>query len=127
MDRQELFEDFQRAVIQLAEALELPADNDVMKAGCIQYFEFSFELAWKTVKRFAEEEGMGDCSSPKSALKSAFASGWISDEEIWLDMLMSRNRMAHTYNSASALTIFEKLPDYLIALQQLRTQLEALK
>jgi len=127
MDRQELFEDFQRALIQLAEALELPADNDVMKAGCIQYFEFSFELAWKTVKRFAEEEGLGDCNSPKSALKSAFASGWISDEEIWLDMLMSRNRMAHTYNSASALTIFEKLPDYLIALQQLRTQLEALK
>jgi hypothetical protein len=26
MDRQELFEDFQRALIQLAEALELPAD-----------------------------------------------------------------------------------------------------
>ncbi len=98
-----------------------------MKAGCIQYFEFSFELAWKTVKRFAEEEGMGDCNSPKSALKSAFASGWISDEEIWLDMLMSRNRMAHTYNLASALTIFEQLPDYLIALQQLGAQLEALK
>ncbi len=55
MDRQELFEDFQRALIQLAEALELPADNDVMKAGCIQYFEFSFELAWKTVKRFGRD------------------------------------------------------------------------
>jgi nucleotidyltransferase substrate binding protein (TIGR01987 family) len=123
MDSRELFEDFQRAVIQLAEALELSADNDVVKAGCIQYFEFSFELAWKTVKRFAEEEGIGDCNSPKSSLKSAFSSGWITDEEIWLDMLMSRNRMAHTYNSASALTIFERLPDYLIALQQLQVAL----
>jgi nucleotidyltransferase substrate binding protein (TIGR01987 family) len=126
MDSRNLLSDFSRAVIQLGSALELSAENDVIKAGCIQYFEFSFELAWKTIKRLAEEDGMGECNSPKSALKAAFANGWIDDEEIWLDMLMSRNKMAHTYNSASALTIFEKLQDYLNALMHLQTKLNSL-
>ena len=106
--------------------LKLPVENDVIKAGCIQYFEFCFELAWKTVKRFAEDEGLGNCSSPKSALKAAFANGWLFEEEIWLDMLMSRNKMSHTCSASSALTIFEKLPGYLDALSQLKVKLAEL-
>jgi nucleotidyltransferase substrate binding protein (TIGR01987 family) len=119
MDSRVLLNDLSNAVVQLEDALSLPAENNVIKAGCIQYFEFSFELAWKTIKRFAQEEGLGDCNSPKSALKAAFANGWLLEEEIWLDMLMSRNKMSHTYSVSSALTIYEGLPGYLNALQQL--------
>jgi nucleotidyltransferase substrate binding protein (TIGR01987 family) len=126
MDSQELREDFVRAVAQFSAALEIPPESDLIKAGCIQYFEFSFELAWKSVKRCAENEGIGDCNSPKSALKAAFSTGWIEEEEVWLDMLMSRNRMSHTYSAASALTIYDKLPGYVAALQQLATTLSNL-
>jgi nucleotidyltransferase substrate binding protein (TIGR01987 family) len=126
MDSSDLLVDFGNALDQLDAALKLKVDNDVIKAGCIQYFEFSFELAWKTVKRFAEEEGVGDCNSPKSSLKAAFACKWIDDEAVWLDMLMSRNKMAHTYNASSALEIFDKLKLYYTALRELQEKLKAL-
>ncbi|MEI8205978.1 MAG: nucleotidyltransferase substrate binding protein [Kiritimatiellales bacterium] len=123
MDSQGLLADFKNAVTQLQEALRLPAANDVIKAGCIQYFEFSFELAWKTIKRFAEEDGLTDCGSPKSALKTAFSNGWIVNEEIWLDMLSSRNKMSHTYSAADALDVFDKLSGFADALQHLAEDL----
>jgi nucleotidyltransferase substrate binding protein (TIGR01987 family) len=126
MDSQELREDFRRAVAEFRSALEIDPESDLIKAGCIQYFEFSFELAWKSVKRCAENEGIGDCNSPKAALKAAFSFGWIEDEEVWLDMLMSRNRMSHTYSAASALTVYDKLPGYVAALQQLTITLDNL-
>jgi len=119
MDSRELLTDLEKALVQLQGALKLPAENDVIKAGCIQYFEFSFELAWKTIKRIAEEEGLSDCNSPKSALKAAFSNGWIETEEVWLDMLSSRNKMSHTYSPEDAIDIFDKLPAYANALRQL--------
>lgn len=123
MDSSELLEDFERAVSQFEDALSLVADNDVIKAGCIQYFEFTFELAWKTVKRIAQDEGIGDCNSPKAALKVAFSAGWLNDEEIGLDMLSSRNRMSHTYSASTALAVYDKLADYLPILKQLHAML----
>ena len=119
MDSQELLVDFQKALVQLQDALRIPAENDVIKAGCIQYFEFTFELAWKTIKRVAEGEGLADCNSPKSALKAAFSNGWVDVEEVWLEMLASRNKMAHTYSAEDAMDVFDKLPAYAEALQQL--------
>ncbi len=125
MDSQEMVMDFQNALRQMEGALALPAENDVIKAGCIQYFEFSFELAWKTVKHMAEDEGLTDCMSPKAALKTAFANGWIGDEEIWLEMLSSRNTMSHTYNAAEALRIYDRLRAYLKAMGKLANVLAA--
>ena len=119
MDSQRMVMDFKYALQQMEGALALPAVNDVIKAGCIQYFEFSFELAWKTVKHMAEDEGLTDCMSPKAALKTAFANGWIDDEEVWLEMLSSRNTMSHTYNAADALRIYDRLRPYLEAMQKL--------
>ncbi len=119
MDRQELLGDFKKALFQLQDALRDPSAGDVFKAGCIQYFEFTFELAWKTIKRVASDEGLPDCNSPKSALKAAFGNGWVESEDIWLDMLSYRNQMSHTYSSEDALSIYDKLSAYADSLQQL--------
>ncbi len=125
MDKNRLLEDLARAIAQLSGALNLPADHDVVKAGCIQYFEFSFELAWKTIKAIADEQGAQDCNSPKTALKFAFKNGWLADEAIWLEMLAARNQMAHTYNAPDAMVIYQKLPSFLGPLRQLENQLRA--
>lgn len=127
MDSRELLSDLANALSELESALRIPAENDVIKAGCIQYFEFTFELAWKTVKRFAEDEGIADCNSPKAALKAAFSIGWIDEEEVWLDMLTSRNKMSHTYSASSALKVFGKLPEYAVAINQLTATLSGMK
>lgn len=41
---------------QFHEALKI-AKSDLEKAGTIQYFEFTYELAWKTLKRILAARG----------------------------------------------------------------------
>ena len=57
-----LMSDFENAVQRLDDALEIPADSDLIRAGCIQYFEFCFELAWKSIRAIA---------SPRSPSRTA--------------------------------------------------------
>ena len=123
MDRNVLLGDLRKAISQFEKAMAIPTDDDVMKAGCIQYFEFSFELAWKTVKQIANDQGISDCNSPKASLKYAFKNGLIDDEETWLDMLASRNRMSHTYSVSRALLVYDKLSGFVDAFRQLEKRL----
>lgn len=118
-----LLDDYGSALLQLEEALATPASRDLEKAGCIQYFEFCFELAWKAVRNHAESQGVEPCLTPKACLKTAFFLGWIHDEAIWLDMLESRNKMSHTYDARRALAIYTKLPGYRDALRALNMAL----
>jgi len=105
--------DFNKAIEQLNTALSRKTDDELIQAGYIQYFKFTFELAWKTLKFAIIDQGLPDCYSPKSCLKQAFTVGWIENETIWLDMLASRNRMSHIYSAQATLGIYHQLPGYL--------------
>lgn len=121
-----IVDDFAAALAPLKSALAEPADRDLIKAGSIQYFEFSFELGWKACKVVSAEQGLPDCLSPKACLRQAFTQGWIDDEAVWLEMLDARNRMAHTYDARKALQIYESLPQFCAALQKLLAALQHL-
>lgn len=124
MDSRALLADYEQALRQLRSALQVPADSDVIKAGCIQYFEFCFELAWKSARTVAGEAGQL-VNSPRAALRQAFANGWIGAEEPWLEMLEARNRMTHTYDAKEALQVYGKLAGFAVALEALAVQLRA--
>ena len=49
----------------------------------------------------------GETGSPRMILKTAYKAGMISDEELWLNALISRNNVAHAYNEAIALDIIK--------------------
>ncbi len=108
-----LLKDFSKAVLQFENAIKKKTDEEVKQAGCIQYFEFCFELAWKTLKAFVDYKGILGCNSPRDCFKTAFTFGMIDEEKIWLDMLESRNLTAHTYDFENSLKVYKKLPKYL--------------
>jgi nucleotidyltransferase substrate binding protein (TIGR01987 family) len=114
-----LLSDLQLALARLEEALKLDSELDVYKAGCIQYFEFTFELAWKAIKATAEEAGLDAGGSPKSSLKTAYQQGWIEDEAVWLEMLEARNRMSHTYDAKDAIKVYGQLAGFIEPLKAL--------
>lgn len=120
MDEMDLLKtDLVSAIGQLDSALTRRSEDPVVQAGCIQYFEFCFELAWKTIKQAVVNEGLPECYSPKSCIQKAFELKWIMNETVWLDMLESRNIMTHTYSQADAVKIYGKLGSFLVELKTL--------
>jgi len=98
-------QNFNKAMNHLANALEIENPNFVQKAGIIQLFEMSFELAWKLLKDFLEEQGFQDVKSPRAALKKAFEIGLIEQGHEWMQLLEDRNRTSHTYDEEKATEI----------------------
>jgi nucleotidyltransferase substrate binding protein (TIGR01987 family) len=123
MDKRWIVQDLETALEQLAAALHVNPSDDLGRAGCIQYFEFCFELSWKAIKIVGSQLGLDECLSPKSCLRMAFGQAWIDADTIWLEMLDARNRMSHTYDAKSALKVYARLPDFLAAMQSLRDAL----
>lgn len=92
---------------QFHEALKI-AKSDLEKAGAIQYFKFTYELAWKTLKRILAARGK-DLNSPKPVFREAAFEKLIDDPEVWFDFIKDRNETVHTYNKAVANNIFNDL------------------
>lgn len=97
-------QNFQKAIARLDKACQQKSYNELELAGLIQTFEFSFELAWKTLKDLLEFEGY-DASSPRSAIRTALEAKHITAEqcETLLDALGKRNLLTHTYDEENAI------------------------
>ncbi|MBY5951377.1 nucleotidyltransferase substrate binding protein [Algoriphagus marincola] len=92
----------------LENALQISEPDMVQKAGIIQFFEMSFELAWNMVKDYLEEQGFVDIRSPRGALKKAFEVNLLDNGHDWMDLLHDINLTAHTFDEQKA-TEMEKL------------------
>lgn len=94
------FDNYRRAFSLLREAIE--QENPLTqpeKEGVIQRFEYTMELAWKTLKDYLESEGVVfDQITPRAVIRRAFEAGVITQGEIWQTALDARNRMSRTYN-----------------------------
>jgi nucleotidyltransferase substrate binding protein (TIGR01987 family) len=111
------------ALDRFGEALAISAPDEIVMDGTIQRFEFTFELFWKTLRRFLQQEGT-DTGSPKNTLRHAYRRGLLDQEQLWLDMLKDRNLSAHVYNAEMARQIFERLPSHYRALRECFEQLK---
>lgn len=83
--------------------------DNIIKEGLIQRFEYTHELAWNVMKDFLTNAGNNNIFGSKDATREAFAVGIILNGEIWMDMIQSRNKTSHTYNSETADDIFLKI------------------
>ncbi len=83
--------------------------NDIVKEGLIQRFEYTHELAWNVMKDYAHYQGNADIKGSRDATRYAFEVEIITDGDVWMDMINSRNQTSHTYNEETANAIFKKI------------------
>nr|VFK34980.1 MAG: nucleotidyltransferase substrate binding protein, HI0074 family [Candidatus Kentron sp. MB]VFK77100.1 MAG: nucleotidyltransferase substrate binding protein, HI0074 family [Candidatus Kentron sp. MB] len=108
-------QNFDRAFVLLRSALEEKAMerfSALEQEGMIQRFQYTYELAWKTMKDYLESEGIHITPvTPRNVIKEAFAAGIIDDGQVWIDMMLHRNLLSHTYDH-------DRFREVLMALEQ---------
>ena len=108
------FRNFSRAYSLLSEALEEGVDglNDLEKEGVIQRFEYTFELAWNTLKDRLEYDGVVmESVTPRNVIRTATSVGLIADGQTWVNMLEDRRNTSHRYDIAILGDVLNNIED----------------
>lgn len=96
------FSNFKKALKKLEESVGFIKENfldkeesilsELVKQGLIQGFEFTHELAWNVMKDYLTYQGNFEIRGSRDATREGFSMGLISDGEIWMEMIKSRNQ-----------------------------------
>ena len=83
--------------------------RDAIRSGVIQHFEFTYELAWKFIKRRLEAD-IGrttvDGISRRDLFRIAAENGLIDDVGTWFQYHIVRNETSHTYDPNVAARVY---------------------
>ncbi len=121
------FENFKKNLGVLKDIDFKQASNVVYRAGIVAQFNLTFELAWKALQAvlYAHSVAEAETGSPREIIKLGYKVGFISDAEIWLDMLKSRNRSVHIYDEDEINELILFIRDkFIIAFAELENTLQ---
>ena len=105
-----------------------PALQDAFKAGVIQNFEFSYEMAWKFMKRWLEKNygsSYVDGITRRELFRMAAESQLIDSVETWMLYHQARNQTSHTYDQLIAIEVYNIAIRFLDVVKKLYQQLQA--
>jgi nucleotidyltransferase substrate binding protein (TIGR01987 family) len=129
----------QKAIVSLRELLARANDPDLMgqldaitrlgiKAGVVKNFEFTYELSWKALKRWLEEN-VGreavDGVTRRELYRLSAESRLIADVDLWMKFHEARNLTSHTYNEAIAEQTYLVTNEFVGEAEKLLATLEA--
>lgn len=121
------FRNFNRAFLQLKKFIDKGDLNELEEQGLIKSFEYTYELAWNTLKDYFEYQGTNDLNGSRDAINEAFKNGIIKDGENWMNMFKDRNRTSHTYNESTAKEIVKSIRNiYFELFSNLKREMEKL-
>lgn len=89
--------------------------SELEEQGLIQGFEFTHELAWNLCRDYLRAQGNQAIHGSKDATRFAFRDGLLTNGEIWMAMIESRNLSSHTYNADVAKKLVAQILDQYIA------------
>jgi len=121
---QQRFANYCRALEELETFFQPPALNQREQQGLIKAFEYTYELAWNTMRDLLRSQGNLSLLGSRDTLREAFRLGLISNGEAWMLMIQDRNLTTHTYNRSTADAICQSITiTYLACFQELRQRL----
>ncbi len=125
------FQNFEKAYNTFYRILndsEYDPNDEVVQMALVKSFEFTYELAWNTMKDYLENEGYDDVNNSKKAIRTAFQAELINNPEIWMEMVQKRNLTSHAYNAVILKEAVEFIKDeFYPAVQKLIEDLKKLQ
>lgn len=115
----------ERANQRLKEALSRKLPNQLERDGIIQRFEFTVELAWKTIQAYLQKKGI-DVGGPKNIWNDAFESGVIDNIKEWKALIKARNQTSHIYDEDTVEMIYKTAKEKAHFIDELITTLKKL-
>lgn len=100
------FNNYKKALALLEEVMIQTTHTAIEKEGAIQRFEYTYELAWLTLKDYLFFEGFTNIGGSRDTFKQAFNQQLITNPDMWTDMIISRQMTSHTYNQETANAVF---------------------
>ncbi len=109
----------------LDEALAQVTD-ELTRDGCIQRIEYTFELSWKTLKKYFEMNNNLSEDNVKNLFREAGKQGLIDSVELWFEFQIARNKTSHIYSQNVAVAVFEQVKLFAPECRKLIEKLEKL-
>ncbi len=111
----------ENAIIRLDEGLaryHQDTNDTQIRDGLIQRFEFTYDLGYKTLKRYLESVSATpseyDSISFADLIRSANEQGLLlGDWPKWRQYRHLRNQTSHTYDETIALSVVKHIPEFL--------------
>ena len=114
---------FCRSLKNLEKSRTADVERDFVLEGTVLNFSLTFDIAWKVMKDIlVKEMGILDFAtgSPRETLQQAFQNKIINDDR-WIQMLRTRNQLAHDYDGTFAKEKFQEIiEDYYPLFEQLK-------
>lgn len=125
---QQRHDSFTRALSLLEEGVtsDPSALSMLEKEGVVHRFEYTFDLAWKTLKDYLQAQGVDlRPVAPRQVLKQALIAEALQEGQVWMDMLEDRVRASHQSNEAGLAEVARTIHElYLPAMQALQLWLD---
>ena len=125
---QQRFANYRKALGQLEKFILKGELSELEEQGLIKAFEYTYELAWNTMKDYLEYQGILDIAGSRDTIREAFKINLITNGEDWMEMIVSRNLTSHSYNEDTADQIADAVTGtYFGLFKTLEAKLETLR
>ncbi len=105
------YHSFCKCLENLKKSLRADPKADFVLEGTVLNFSLTFDISWKIMKDLLTKElGILDFAvgSPRETLQQAFTNQIISHDQ-WMQMLRTRNQLAHDYDGNLAAEKFQDI------------------
>lgn len=102
-----------RSLAALRKVTRMDLEDEVVRDAAIKRFEFTYEIAWKMMKRHLEWAGQSELAAmPRRELfRQAARFSLIEDPSRWFEFHEGRNLTSHTYDEDNARKVVALLKD----------------
>ncbi len=98
----------------------------LVRDAVIQRFEYTFELSWKSLRRYFKLNNQLDEYNVRNLIREAGRQNLIDSVEQWFEFHKARNLTSHTYNEEIAEQVYQKAVEFSKEVEKLVERLDNL-